>query len=132
MLPFMSQFFQIFRLCETQNSSNDFVLAINSGSSSLKFVLFRERNGEETAVLHGAAEGIGQQSGRLRIQDAGGHLVHDESYTLSSQTHATGEVQQALMKSAGVAPTCVGHGGVHGGPHFREHQRIIDRFVKEN
>ncbi len=53
-------------------AADDLVLAVNSGSSSLKFGLFAEQNGEETVVLRGGADGIGKPDGRLRVEDSAG------------------------------------------------------------
>ena len=114
-----------------QKSESDFILAINSGSSSLKFGLFKEQNGEETTLLQGAAEGVGQSSGRLQISDAGGNTLHDESYTLPTQAHALSEIVEAVEKFARTIPACVGHRVVHGGPHLLEHQRVTDDLLSK-
>ena len=105
------------------------ILAVNSGSSSLKVGLFQETNGDEQAILKGCAEGIGQSNGRLRITDAHGKFLLDESYTLPTQTHALDEIVRALLKFAHAAPVCVGHRVVHGGPHLRKHQRVTNDLL---
>lgn len=114
-----------------QKSESDLILAINSGSSSLKFGLFRQENGEETIVLRGAAEGVGKSSGKLRIIDANAKILHDESYTLPTQAHALSEIVGAATKFSSAAPACVGHRVVHGGPHLLEHQLITDDLLKK-
>ena len=42
---------------------DDLILVLNSGSSSLKFGIYRRGAGDEEAVLTGSAEGIGRGIG---------------------------------------------------------------------
>ncbi len=111
-------------------NAGDLILAVNSGSSSLKIQLFQESNGEETPILKGSADGVGKGNGRLHVADAHSRTLLDESYTLPTQTHALTETVQALLKFAHAAPACVGHRVVHGGPHLRRHQRVTDDLLK--
>jgi acetate kinase len=106
------------------------VLAVNSGSSSLKFGLFVQQGGEEQAVLRGGADGIGTANAKLQIADAGGKTLLDEKYTLRSQGHALEEILGAVEKLGGKRPAAAGHRIVHGGPHLREHQLITDDLVR--
>jgi acetate kinase len=111
------------------------VLAVNSGSSSLKFGLYAARDGEETAVLQGGADGIGESIGRLRIEEAQGgdsnaKVLLDEKYALASQGEALVRIVQAVGRFSKQAPIAVGHRVVHGGPHLREHLRITPEVIK--
>jgi acetate kinase len=110
---------------------DELILAVNSGSSSLKFGLFQEQGGEEKAVLSGGAEGVSKESGKLRISDAQGQVLLDETYTLPTQTHALREIVRAVLKFSHSEPACVGHRVVHGGPHLRRHQRITDDLLNK-
>jgi acetate kinase len=112
-----------------ESTSGASILAVNSGSSSLKFGLFQQQNGEEVPVLSGGAEGVGTKSGKLNINDVQGKMLLDESYTWSNQQHALEEIVHALAKLAPAAPACVGHRVVHGGPHLRQHQRITNDLL---
>ena len=111
-------------------AADDLVLAVNSGSSSLKFGLFTEQNGEETVILRGSADGIGKPDGRLRVENSAGKVLLDEGYSLDTQSKALEESFRALLKFARSAPVAVGHRVVHGGPHLREHQRITDKLIR--
>lgn len=103
----------------------DLILAVNSGSSSLKFGLYRPpREGDPQLVMSGGATGIGHSNGRLQIKEAGGKPIIDEAYSLSSQGEAMKEILDAIEKSLGSHPSAIGHRVVHGGPHLREHQAI--------
>jgi len=112
------------------DTQDDLIFAVNSGSSSLKFALFKERGGEEAEVLKGGADGIGTSTGRLRINDAEGRSLLDESYTLATQGEALKEILEAIAKFSSVVPVAVGHRIVHGGPHLREHQAITPDLIK--
>ena len=112
------------------DTQDELILAVNSGSSSLKFALFKERGGEESEVLGGGADGIGTSIGRLRINDAEGRSLLDESYALATQGEALREILEAIAKFSNVAPVAVGHRIVHGGPHLREHQAITADLIK--
>jgi acetate kinase len=111
-------------------SADGLVLAVNSGSSSLKLGLFAERDGDEVAILRGGADGVGTPEGRLRIEDSDGQVLLDESYALGTQTKALEESVRALLKFSHAAPVAVGHRVVHGGPHLRTHQRITDEVIR--
>lgn len=105
------------------------VLAVNSGSSSLKFGLFIGRDGDEAAILKGGADGIGRPDGTLQISDGEGRPLLNESYSLATQGQALGEILKAVAKFGGGEPVAVGHRIVHGGPHLREHQRITPELT---
>ncbi|HEX4064907.1 MAG TPA: acetate/propionate family kinase [Acidobacteriaceae bacterium] len=109
------------------------ILAVNSGSSSLKFGLYRHPHNvcDPTLLLAGGATGIGHSNGRLQISDAQGATVVDEAYSLSSQGHALKEILGHIQPVAGGLPAAVGHRLVHGGPHLREHQLIDAALLKK-
>ncbi len=52
--------------------SEQSILVINTGSSSLKFGLYAEKDGDEQVLFDGLADGIGQSSGTLEVKDAAG------------------------------------------------------------
>ena len=100
------------------------ILAVNSGSSSLKFGLYWPSEGDPELMLAGGASGIGRSNGNLQIGEPGGKKLVDEAYKLNSQGEAMKEVLDFIAWHAGGKPDAVGHRMVHGGPHLREHQRI--------
>ncbi|MGC2636976.1 MAG: acetate/propionate family kinase [Acidobacteriaceae bacterium] len=115
------------------NSSGGLILAVNSGSSSLKFGLYRTPRGkcDPLLLLAGGATGIGHANGRLQIQDAAGATVLDEAYSLNSQGEAMKEILKAIEQRTGQKPGALGHRMVHGGPHLRDHQRITDELMEK-
>ncbi len=114
-------------------AAEDLILAVNSGSSSLKFGLYRHPPGDCNPVLllSGGASGIGHPNGRLQIQDAHGKSILDEAYSLSSQGHALQEILDATHRFGHGVPAAVGHRVVHGGPHLRDHQLITPALMQK-
>jgi acetate kinase len=106
------------------------ILAVNSGSSSLKFGLYRLERGDEQSILSGAASGIGQPGSRLQISDGAGRRLVDREHPLPAQPEALAEAVQALASLAPTRPSIVGHRVVHGGPHLRNHQPITPRLIQ--
>ena len=122
------------------------VLALNAGSSSLKFALFSIEKGEgATAPSHriasGELEGIGTHP-HFSAHDASGHTLVDERWDPAT-TGQTGDDAHhgpiaTLMEWVGrqlgdVDLMAVGHRVVHGGPEFIAPVRItpdiLDRLT---
>jgi acetate kinase len=109
----------------TENSADDrTILVLNSGSSSLKFGLFRHAGDDESLLLEGSAEGIGRDDGSLRIKAPDGQVLVQQERVLESQIDALQKLAQVLTEQHHARPSAVGHRVVHGGPHLRAHQRI--------
>lgn len=113
--------------------NGELILAVNSGSSSLKFGLYRHSPGDCNPVLllAGGASGIGHSNGRLQITDANGASKLDEAYQLNSQGHALKEILDTFERFGHQRPGSIGHRVVHGGPHLREHQAITDALIEK-
>ena len=94
------------------------ILVINSGSSSLKFGLYVQRDGEEQAVLDGLADGIGGDSGKLELKDAQSRTLRSESVRFASEDEALSHAARWLAEVSELKPVAVGHRVVHGGPHL--------------
>lgn len=82
------------------------VLALNSGSSSFKFGLYR-------------ADAAGVQTLLTESVDSAGHV------------DATARVAQALARPKLPTPDAVGHRIVHGGPKLRRHCLIDDTVLRQ-
>ena len=96
------------------------ILAINSGSSSLKLGLFDR----DTPRLRGEVEGIGQSGAHLRVTDAAGHILTESQEPAASQEEALTALIAVMRDHADDHPIAIGHRIVHGGPALLEHQRI--------
>ena len=106
------------------------VLVINSGSSSLKFGLYRTKDRDEELVLNGSAENIARPDGRLSVKDGSGNTLVNEKRDFASSRQALEAVSNRLKDSSNSSPVAVGHRIVHGGPKLRSHQRITPSVIR--
>jgi acetate kinase len=106
------------------------ILTINSGSSSLKFGLYLERDRREQALFFGSADHIGRGRGKLSISDATARAIYEEDAEYQSQSDALSHAGQQLERLSGAPPSLIGHRVVHGGPHLREHQAITPALLE--
>src|SRR5580704_5619502 len=107
------------------------ILALNSGSSSLKFGIFSGGREEVRPLCSGAVEGIGSNSGSFWIRSANGETLKKESHTMAGQQEAIHAMAQALETLPFPRPAAIGHRIVHGGPKLLEHQLITPEVLKE-
>lgn len=110
--------------------ADNLVLAVNSGSSSLKFGVYAEKNGDEAVLYSGEASGIGSPGGKLKIADSEGKTVFRDACSSKSQAGAFESVLRQLQMQGVEVIAAVGHRVVHGGPHLRRHQRITDELLR--
>lgn len=111
--------------------SEECILVINTGSSSLKFGLYAEQNGDEQVLLDGLADGIGQSSGTLEVKDAAGKKLRSENLGFASRHDALSHAARWLDELSPGKPYAIGHRVVHGGPRLVQHQRITPAVVAE-
>jgi acetate kinase len=107
------------------------ILVINSGSSSLKFGLYAEREGDERPLVEGEAEGIGHANGKLELRDSNSCILRSEESPFASQADALDRAAQWLAERSLGAPSAVGHRVVHGGPRLVTHQAITAAVLEE-
>ncbi len=82
------------------------VLALNSGSSSLKFGLYR-------------------------VDSAGAEKLFGESVSTAEHPDTITQVASVLAASGMPPPDAIGHRIVHGGPALRQHCRIDDAVLRQ-
>ncbi len=111
--------------------ADESILVINSGSSSLKFGLYVQRDGEEQVVLDGLADGIGRDSGKLELKDAHGQTLRSEDVRFASEDEALSQAARWLAELSQLEPVAIGHRVVHGGPHLLAHQLITPAVLAE-
>lgn len=107
------------------------ILVINTGSSSLKFGLYEERNGEERLLLDGLADGIGRPAGTIELKDADRRVLRSESRSFKSEADALDHAARWLTELSANKPSAIGHRIVHGGPRLLTHQRITPSVLEE-
>jgi len=114
----------------TNAQSEDGILAINGGSSSLKFALFNAGS-ELSRVLTGKFERIGLPDGTLSAQDlVTGKKWHRE---LPTGDHAAcvKPLWQLLSEEAKISVRAISHRVVHGGPRLREPRLVSPEVLAE-
>lgn len=107
------------------------ILVLNSGSSSLKFGVYRRGPTDEVPQLTGSAEGIGRDNGALQIRAADGTSLLKRDRVHESQKDALGALAAAIREHFDDTPVAVGHRVVHGGPNLNQHQIITPHVLDE-
>jgi acetate kinase len=105
------------------------VLALNSGSSSLKFGLYRVRSLQTQRLVSGEAESIGEEAALFHAEDPKGNSLLRESVALPTQKDAVIRVARLLIDVKMPVPQCIGHRIVHGGPMLKYHCVIDDSVL---
>jgi acetate kinase len=104
------------------------VLALNCGSSSLKFGLYRADASRTEMLLTGEAEAIGDEGSKFWVRDSHGGALPAEAASITSQQDAIVRIER-LLADANLRPDAIGHRIVHGGPKLRRHCPIDDEVL---
>jgi acetate kinase len=107
------------------------ILALNSGSSSLKFGIYRPGTADEEPLLTGSADGIGRDKGSLRIFSSDGKPLLQRDCIHESQSDALNTLATAIGEHTESTPVAVGHRVVHGGPNLYRHQIITPQVLEQ-
>ena len=107
------------------------VLAINGGSSSIKFAVF-EATTSARRILSGGIEGIGLSDATFRSKGAAVVDCFSHAVAVPDHAAAVGILIDWIEKSAACGALAgVGHRVVQGGPHYSEPQRISSEMIAE-
>src|SRR6201999_1360699 len=96
------------------------IVALNSGSSSLKFGVYSASEDAEP-LLSGSADGIGRSDGSLKVNDSTGTVAMEKAHTAETQAQALDAIAATIREHATGQIVAVGHRIVHGGPKLRQH-----------
>jgi acetate kinase len=107
------------------------ILCLNSGSSSLKFALYRLGEAEEVRLAHGAVEHIGLAGGHLWIKGVDDEALVDVQRDFPDHTAAAEGISAAAKDLGFPPPVAVGHRVVHGGPNHTAPERVEAPLVAE-
>jgi acetate kinase len=107
------------------------ILVLNSGSSSLKFGIYRPGETDEEPMLTGSADGVGRDDGSLHIRSSDGTSLSQRECIHESQSEALNALAAAIREHIDNMPLAVGHRVVHGGPNLRRHQIITPQVLDE-
>jgi acetate kinase len=106
------------------------VLALNSGSSSLKFGLYCVGPSRIEALLIGEAE-FGDKIGKFHAKDLRQNKSISETVANPNHHEAIARIGRLLAESKLPAPAAIGHRIVHGGPKLRQHCLIDDAVLRQ-
>lgn len=106
------------------------VLAVNSGSSSLKAGLYELEEDGEHQLLRAEAADIGRSGSSLVITDGSGRILESEVRPLASQLDALRRFVELSRRHHVGDPDIVGHRIVHGGPDLTAHQIVTGDLLQ--
>lgn len=107
------------------------VLALNSGSSSLKFGLYQIASRAIQPLFSGEAELIASAAGKITLRDSTDGIVATKLSALHDQRAAIIDVVELLAAHGAPEPNAVGHRVVHGGQALRNHCILDDEVIKK-
>lgn len=106
-----------------------YILVLNSGSSSLKFQIFKKQTGRLTPLITGLVEAINLSNSSITIN----HKT--EKISVKSHQEALQKSFSLLLKSGLIKNlkdiSLIGHRVVHGGEKYRDSVRITSAVIKE-
>jgi acetate kinase len=104
------------------------ILALNSGSSSLKFGFYRVGPMRTDTLISGVVEEIGEAKSKFLAKDSQNNALLSEETSIPGQRDAIARIAKLITGSKIPAPDAIGHRIVHGGPKLRQHC-LIDGAV---
>jgi acetate kinase len=115
----------------TESHEKIVILTLNSGSSSLKFGLYRAGASRIEALLTGEVDSIGEDAGQLRARDTRGNALATCKMSIRDQGDAIIQIKRLLADPNLPPPAVIGHRIVHGGPKLRRHCVINDEVLQQ-
>jgi acetate kinase len=107
------------------------VLALNSGSSSLKFGLYRVGPSHADMLFSGEADAIGGERSSFNARDAAGNALLAEREAIADAEQAIARIVDLLSHFKMPSPAMIGHRIVHGGPTLRQHCLIDGQVLSQ-
>jgi len=106
------------------------ILALNSGSSSLKFALFESTDDGESPLARGCVDRIGGEGGRLWMRTRDERLALEKSNFFANHQAAVAATFEAIEEGKLSPPEAVGHRILDGGPN--SHPRRVDAALLQS
>ena len=107
------------------------ILALNCGSSSLKFGLYETSESEPKLICEGEAEQVGKDGSSFWFKPDAKTEKQEQKLKLATHAEALQHALKALKESDAAMPDAVGHRVVHGGPQLREHHRLTSETLQQ-
>jgi acetate kinase len=105
------------------------ILALNTGSSSIKFALYETGEGE-VLLCTGSLTRIGQKKGAFSAKDGQGSSLASESVSLPDHDAACAWLFSWVLKQGeAYRPDAIGHRMVHGGPRYSSPQVVSPELI---
>src|SRR5665213_67792 len=117
--------------CAMTEPGETIVLTLNSGSSSLKFGLYRATASQTEMLLTGEADSIGEEAGQIHARDARGKALSVGKRSIRDLRDAVRQIERLLAGSKLPPPSAIGHRMVHCGPKLRRNFVINDEVLKK-
>ncbi|MEO5762228.1 MAG: acetate/propionate family kinase [Vicinamibacteria bacterium] len=119
---------------ENEAEAGRVVLALNSGSSSLKFGLYRVSESACRALVTGQADLSGGTNSAFEARDSQGLSIVSETTEPFDSDNVVAHIGKLIQTLELPPPEGVGHRIVHGGPHLHRHGLIdpsVETLMKE-
>ena len=107
------------------------ILALNCGSSSLKFGLYAAGEDEPKLLCEGEAEQVGSDGSSFWFRTSPKTDRREQRPKLSTHAEALELALKVIKENESPMPNAVGHRVVHGGPQLREHQKLTDENLRQ-
>lgn len=107
------------------------ILTLNSGSSSLKFGLYRVDGQNTKTLVSGVAENIGRGTSTFHAHDAAGQVQVSKMVPIAGAHEAITLIKALLDDAQMPPPSAIGHRIVHGGAGLCHHCRISDAVLRQ-
>jgi acetate kinase len=104
------------------------ILAVNTGSSSIKFSLYESGVAEEL-LFSGALTRIGLKDGRFSVTDPEGNFIDCEKVEVPDHQAACRRVFSWVRAHGHAMPDAIGHRIVHGGPRHTAPERVTPELL---
>lgn len=104
------------------------ILAVNTGSSSIKFSLY-ESGAADELLLSGSLTRIGLKDGRFSVKDAEGRFIDCRRMEIPDHEAACKQVFSWFLAHGPGLPDAVGHRIVHGGPRYTAAEKICPELI---
>ncbi len=104
------------------------ILAVNTGSSSIKFSMYESGSAEEL-LFSGSLTRIGMPSARFSVTDAEGHFIECCRAEVPDHPSACQYVFSWIRNRGQSMPDAIGHRFVHGGPRHTMPEQVSPELL---
>ena len=105
------------------------ILALNTGSSSIKFALY-DTGEDEELLFTGSLTRIGHEGGAFSVRDGQGSSLAGESVSLPDHDAACAYLfSWVVSQGEEYKPDAIGHRMVHGGPQYSSPQVVSPELI---